>query len=141
MTKISQRLEHIVRKELRQNPIPVRTAEGIQVGAVLIKSQDHIKNIWLNGELMYENIHLNAAAIKIANLMALHGNSLLTDRIYSADQDYGRAFVDSQMLRSQYQKAKDSGDHDRADILWARYCQSRDRSTAAKNQADSLIKS
>jgi hypothetical protein len=141
MTKISQRLEHIVRKELRQNPIPVRTAEGIQVGAVLIKSQDHIKNIWFNGELIYKDIHLNAAAIKIANLMALHVGSLLMHRIYAADQDYGRWFVDSQMLRSQYQKAKDSGDHDRADILWARYCQSRDRSIAAKNLADSLIKS
>jgi len=141
MTRISQRLEHIVRKELLQNPIPVRTTEGILVGDILIQSQGHIKNLLRNGEIVHGEIHLNAVAIRIANLMCLRQSSLIIDRIYAADQDYGRWFVDSQLLRSQYQKAKDSGDHDRADILWARYSESRDRTVAAKNLADSLTKS
>ena len=141
MTRISQRLEHIVRKELLQNPIPVRTTEGILVGDVLIQSRDHIKNLVRNGEIVYGEIHLNAVAIKIANLMCLRQHSLMIDRIYTADQDYGRWFVDSQLLRSQYQKAKNSGEYDRADILWARYSESRDRTIAAKNLADSLTKS
>ena len=141
MTQISRRLEHIVRKELLQNPIPVRITEGILVGDVLIQSQGHIKNLLRNGEVIYGEIHLNAAAIKIANLMCLRQHSLIIDRIYAADQDYGRWFTDSQLLRNQYQKAKDSGDHDRADILWARYTESRDRTIAAKNLADSLTKS
>jgi len=141
MTRISQRLEHIVRKELLQNPIPVRTTEGILVGDILIQSQGHIKNLLRNGEIVHGEIHLNAVAIRIANLMCLRQSSLIIDRIYAADQDYGRWFVDSQLLRSQYQKAKDSGDHDRADILWARYTESRDRTVAAKNLADDLTKS
>ena len=141
MTRISQRLGHIDRKELLQNPLPIRTAEGILVGDVLIQSQGHIKNLLRDGEIIYGEIHLNAVAIRIANLMCLRQSSLIIDRIYTADQDYGRWFTDSQLLRSQYQKAKDLGDHDRADILWARYTESRDRTTAAKNLADSLTKS
>jgi len=94
-----------------------------------------------NGEIVYGEIHLNAVAIKIANLMCLRQHSLMIDRIYTADQDYGRWFVDSQLLRSQYQKAKNSGEYDRADILWARYSESRDRTIATKNLADSLTKS
>jgi len=140
MTRISQRLEHIVRKELLQNPIPVRTTEGILVGDILIQSQGHIKNLLRGGEIVYREIHLNAVAIRMANLLCLRQSSLIIDRIYAADQDYGRWFVDSQLLRSQYQKAKDSEDHDRADILWARYTASRDRTVAAKNLADSLTK-
>ena len=141
MTRISQRLGHIVRKELLQNPLPIRTTEGILVGDVLIQSQGHMKNLLRDGEIIYGEIHLNAVAIRMANLMCLRKSSLIIDRIYAADQDYGRWFTDSQLLRSQYQKAKDSEDHDRADILWARYCESRDRTVAAKNLADSLTKS
>ena len=141
MTKLRQQLKQLIRKELRQNPIPIKTAEGILVGDVIIQTQQHIKNILRNGEIIYAEIHLNAVAIRMANLMCLRQSSLIIDRIYAADQDYGRWFVDSQLLRSQYQKAKDSGDHDRADILWARYSESRDRTVAAKNLADSLTKS
>ena len=141
MTRISQRLGHIVLKELLQNPIPVRTTEGILVGDVLIQSQGHMKNLLRDGEIIYGEIHLNAVAIRMANLMCLRQSSLIIDRLYAAAQDYGRWFTDSQLLRSQYQKAKDSEDHDRADILWARYCESRDRTVAAKNLADSLTKS
>jgi len=90
MTRISQRLEHIVRKELLQNPIPVRTTEGILVGDILIQSQGHMKNLLRGGEIVYREIHLNAVAIRMANLLCLRQSSLIIDRIYAADQDYGR---------------------------------------------------
>ncbi len=141
MTKLRQRLEKLVRKELRQNPIPIKTAEGILVGDVIIQTQQHIKNIMRHGEIIYAEIHLNTVAIKIANLLAVRSAALQIDRLYAADQDYGRWFVDSQLLRSQYQKAKDAGDHDRADMLWSRYCVSRDRCQNAKNAVDALTKS
>lgn len=138
MTQLSKRLEQIVRKELTQNIIPVKTEHGILVGDVLITSQGHIKNIYKNDELIYKEIHLNAVAIKIANLLAFRKTSLSTDRLYTADQEYGRWFIDSQMLRSQYQKAISTQNFDRADILWAKYIESRDKTAAAKNQAESL---
>ncbi len=138
MTQLSKRLEQIVRKELTQNIIPVKTEHGILVGDVLITSQGHIKNIYKNNELIYKEIHLNAVAIKIANLLAFRKTSLSTDRLYTADQEYGRWFIDSQMLRSQYQKAISTQNFDRADILWAKYIESRDKTAAAKNQAESL---
>lgn len=140
MNQLSKRLEQIVRKELSQNIIPIKTKEGILVGDVLIVSCEHIKNIYKNSKLIYKEIHLNAVAIKIANLIAFKETSIKADNLYRADQDYGKWFVDSQMLRSQYQKALNNQDHDRADVLWARYCESRDRTVQAKNSAESLIK-
>jgi len=138
MTQLSKRLEQIVRKELSQNIIPVKTEQGILVGDILITSQGHIKNVYKNNELIYKEIHLNAVAIKIANLLAFRKTSISTDRLYQADQEYGRWFIDSQMLRSQYQKAISTQNFDRADILWAKYIESRDKTAAAKNQAESL---
>ena len=61
------------------------------------------------------------------------------DVLYRADQEYGRWFVDSQMLRAQHQKAIHIQDYDRADVLWARYSESRDRTVTAKNQAERLL--
>ena len=139
MTQISRRLEHIVRKELLQNPIPVRITEGILVGDVLIQSQGHIKNLLRNGEVIYGEIHLNSVAIKMANILALRHSHVSVDVLYRADQEYGRWFVDSQMLRAQHQKAQHAQDYDRADVLWARYCESRDRTVTAKNQAERLL--
>ncbi len=141
MTQLSRRLEQIVNRELSKNIIPVKTQEGILVGDVLITNQNSIKNLYRNGELIYAEIHLNAIAIKIANSLAFRKTTLFTDQLYQADQDYGRWFVDSQMLRSQYQKAISNQDYERADVLWARYCESRDRTLAAKNRAESLTRS
>ena len=140
MTQLSRRLEQIVNRELSKNLIPVKTQEGILVGDVLIISENSIKNIYKNKELLYSEIHLNAIAIKIANLLAFRKTTLHTDQLYQADQDYGRWFVDSQMLRTQYQKAISNQDYDRADVLWARYCESRDRSLSAKNRVESLTR-
>jgi hypothetical protein len=138
MTQISKRLEQIIRKELSTTIIPVKTKEGILVGDVLIVTEGTIKNIYKHSELLYKEIHLNSVAIKIANLLAFRKGLLVIDNLYKADQDYGRWFVDSQMLRTQYQKAVNSQDYDRADILWARYIESRDRTITAKNHAECL---
>jgi hypothetical protein len=138
MTQISKRLEQIIRKELSTTIIPVKTKEGILVGDILIVTEGSIKNIYKHTELLYKEIHLNSIAIKIANLLAFRKGLLVIDNLYKADQDYGRWFVDSQMLRTQYQKAVNSQDYDRADILWARYIESRDRTITAKNHAECL---
>lgn len=140
MTQLSKRLEQIVRKELSTNIIPVKTENGILVGEILIVTNGSIKSLYRNNELLYNEIHLNAVAIKIANLLAFRKNSVFADTLYKSDQEYGRWFVDSQMLRAQYQKALSNQDYDRADMLWARYQESRDRTVSAKNRAESLIK-
>lgn len=119
MTQLSKRLEQIVKKELSKNIIPVKTERGILVGEILIVSNGTIKSIYRKDKLLYNEIHLNSIAIKIANILAFRKVSLQADELYRADQEYGRWFVDSQMLRSQYQKALNNQDFDRADMLWA----------------------
>ena len=140
MTQISRRLEQIVSRELTKNLIPVKTAEGILVGDVLIVSRGSIKDLVRNTDVIYKDVYLNSTAIKLANLLAFRKTSLTTDQLYSADQDYGKWFVDSQLLRTQYQKSISNQDYDRADVLWARYCESRDRSLSAKNRVESLTR-
>ena len=139
MTQISRRLEQIVRRELSKNIIPVKTPDGILVGDVLITNQDNLKFLYRKSQLIYSEIHLNSVAIKMANILALRHSHVSVDVLYRADQEYGRWFVDSQMLRAQYQKAIHIQDYDRADMLWARYSESRDRTVTAKNQAERLL--
>jgi hypothetical protein len=139
MTQISRRLEQIVRKELSKNIIPVKTPDGILVGNILITNQDNLKFLYRNTQLIYAEIHLNSVAIKMANILALRHSHVSVDLLYRADQEYGKWFVDSQMLRAQHQKAIHTRDYDRADMLWARYSESRDRTIAAKHQAECLL--
>jgi len=139
MTQISRRLEQIVRKELSKNIIPVKTAEGILVGDVLITNQDNLKFLYRKSQVLYAEIHLNSVAIKMANILALRHSHISVDLLYRADQEYGKWFVDSQMLRAQHQKALHNQDYDRADMLWARYSESRDRTVSAKKQAERLL--
>jgi hypothetical protein len=142
MTDISKRLEQFVnstqRKLLNDQVLPIKVAGGILVGNALIVSEGSIKHIWQNNDLKYKHIYLNAVAINIANILATRRSIIKADELYRADQEYGKWFNDSQMLRTRYQKAVDSQDHDRADILWARYCESRDRALLAKNHVESL---
>lgn len=140
MTNISKRLEQIVRKELSKTIIPVKTKEGILVGDVLIVGEGSIKNIYKNNDLIYKEIHLNSVAIKIANLLAFRQSYIIIEELYYTDQEYGKWFVDSQLLRAMYQKAANNQDFDRADILWARYIESRNRTENAKHKAESLAK-
>jgi hypothetical protein len=139
MTQISRRLEQIVRKELSKNIIPVKTPEGILVGDILITNQLNLKFLHRNQQLLYSEIHLNSIAIKIANILALRRNSITAETLWRADQEYGKWFVDSQLLRAQHQKAIHNQDYDRADMLWARYSESRDRTISAKKQTERLL--
>jgi len=139
MTQISRRLEQIVRRELSKNIIPVKTLDGILVGDVLITNQDNLKFLYRKSQLLYSEIHLNSVAIKMANILALRHSHVSVDLLYRADQEYGKWFVDSQMLRAQHQKAIHTQDYDRADMLWARYSESRDRTVTAKRQAECLL--
>ena len=141
MAQLSKRLEQIVRKELSKTIIPVKTENGILVGDVLIVSEEAIKHLLRNDELLYSGIHLNSIAIKMANLLAFRSNNLLVDNLYKLDQEYGKWYTDSQLLRAQYQKALNNQDHDRADMLWARYIESRDRMIQSKYRAETLTKS
>lgn len=139
MTDLSKRLEQTLRSAITKNPIlPVKVADGILVGDVKIISDGSIKHLRKNNETLYANIYLNATAIAMANLLARKSGTIQIDTIYRADQEYGKWYVDSQMLRARYQQALENQDHDRADIMWARYCESRDRAVAAKNHAQSL---
>lgn len=136
MTQISSKLERLIKNS--REILPVKVDQGILVGDVLITSQGSIKNLVQNGEIKYKEIHLNVVAIRMANLLAQRKTGIAAENIYRADQEYGRWFVDSQLLRAQYQKAINSQDYDRADMLWARYCESRDRTMIAKNRAQTL---
>lgn len=138
MTDLQQRLDTLIasaqQKLLVNNQIlPQKTAEGILVGNVLIVSEESYKHLFQHGRFVYENIYLNAAAIKMANLLAKNVNRIKTDNIYNADQNYGRWFVDSQILRNRYEKSVKNKEYDKADILWSRYVESRNRAVAAKN--------
>jgi hypothetical protein len=142
MTNLSKKLEQIVNNSLIKNPIvPVKTDQGILVGNVLIVSIGPLKNLYRYDKLFYSNIHLNVAAIRIANLLAKNNDRISAEKIYTADQEYGRWLIDSQMLRTQHEKAISTQDYDRADILWAKYCESRDRTSIAKNQVEALATS
>jgi hypothetical protein len=140
MTKISKRLEQIISKELEKNIIPIKVEEGILVGNVLIKSRDNLKFLYKNNELIYGEIFLNKAAIFIANLMAKHRSSTLADQVYQADRDFSTYFIDSQLMRTNYEKSIKNKDFVRADMFWSRYEQAKDRVQTAKSRVESLTK-
>ena len=143
MTDISRRLDHLVanaqRRLIAENHIlPQKVAEGILVGDVLIVSEGTTKHLYKNNNLIYKNISLNIVAIRIANLVAKTANPATIDKIYRADQEYGKWFTDSQILRIQYQKSLNAKNFDKADTLWARYCESRDKTLVAKETVTAL---
>ena len=77
-------------------------------------------------------------AVRLANILARQRSSIFADKIYALDQEYSKWFVDSQTLLKNYYSAKKFKDFNRADTLWARYCESRDRAVSAKDLATSL---
>ena len=106
MTDLSRRLEQTLRSAIQKNPIlPVKVEDGILVGEAKIVSDDHIKHIYFKGVLVYKDVSLNAVAIKLANILARRNSSIQGDALYRADQEYGRWFTESQMLRTQYQRS------------------------------------
>jgi hypothetical protein len=143
MTDISRRLEQFIsnaqRRLIAENHIlPQKVAEGILVGSVLIVSEGTTKHLYKNNDIIYKNINLNLVAIRIANLVAKNANPATIDKIYRADQEYGKWFTDSQILRTQYQKSLNAKNFDKADTLWARYCESRDKTSVAKETVTAL---
>ncbi len=138
MTHLSKKLEQLV--ENSREIIPVKVDRGILVGDVLIISEGSSKHIEHKNQNIYQNIFLNMTAIKIANLLAKRKSNILCEAIYKADQEYGKWFIDSQLLRSQYEKALKDKNYDRSDYLWARYLESRDRTINAKNQVEFLCR-
>jgi hypothetical protein len=139
MTDISKRLEQTIRSAISNSPIlPVKVDDGILVGDAKIVSEGAVKHVYYKGQLVYKEISLNAVAIKLANLLAKRQSTVTADKVYRADQEYGRWYIDSQMLRSQYQRAEANLDFDRSEILWTKYCASRDRALVAKNHAQGL---
>lgn len=143
MTDIQRRLERVIssaqRRLIEQNQIlPQKVEQGILVGSVLIVSEGTIKHLYRNNNIIYGNINLNVVAIRIANLVTKNANPAVVDKIYKADQEYGKWFTDSQLLRAQYQKAINGKNFEKADTLWARYCESRDKAISTKEAATAL---
>jgi len=144
MTELQKQLDYVIaktnRKLIESNQIPpVKTKEGILVGDVLIVSDGAIKHLYKGHQLMYSEVSLNAVAIKLANLLARNFYSTDMMRLYNADQRYGKWFHESQFLRSKYEKCVSNNDYDKADVFWARYCESRERARSAKKTVDSLL--
>jgi hypothetical protein len=142
MTEISRRFEEFIRSENRKLAereciIPVKTDQGIQVGDVLIQTYSNLKTV-SRGDTVYTDIFLNSAAVKIANLLALKKSLSRIDELYQADQEYGRWFIESQELLNMHKRLKNSKDYDRADVIWAKYQESRDRAEIAKIKVNRL---
>ena len=138
MTDIKRQLDSVVKNTLANHIIPVKTPEGILVGNVLIVSEGTVKHIYRSGKCLYNNISLNVVAVKIANILARYRSSTRADEIYRADQEYAKWFIDAQILLKKYYAATHNKDYDRADVLWARYCESKLKTDNAKNSATSL---
>jgi hypothetical protein len=60
------------------------------------------------------------------------------NNLYKADQEYGRVFNDSQLLRLRLHLSRQKGDHDKADIYLARYIESKNRVEYTKKQVLAL---
>jgi hypothetical protein len=139
MIKIVSKLAQIVNDTIKKSPIiPVKTNNGILVGSVLIENCDNLKNIWQYDNLLYRNVNLNNTAIKIANNLAKYGRSIKNDEIYALDQEYGKWLVDSQLLFTLFNKLQKNKEFSRADIVWAKYCESRDKCLLAKEKVNRL---
>jgi hypothetical protein len=139
MTNLQKRLDQVisnVQRKLVQNNelLPVKIPGGIQLGNVKIINVGSNKDLYRNDELMYKGIYLNKVAIKMANFLAINymGYHSQIDKLYIADQQFGAALEDYQLFRAKYQSTTDS---DRAQILLARLCYSKDKANYYKNQA------
>lgn len=140
MTALSKKFEQIVKKELSQTILPVKVDEGILLGDVLITSDGSLKNVIKNSQKKYSNIYLNSVAIKIAKLLVHRDSSFQADNLYTLDQEYGKWLHESLFLKAKYEKSRQSGDIDRADMFYARYIESREKTLAAKLRVDNLAR-
>ena len=143
MTDISKRFEKLIKSYYNKNHslLPVKTDRGIHLGNVMIVNEGTLKHIEKNGDLIYKNIYLNEAAITIANLLAANQMNNFADKIYQADQDYGKWLIDWQHFKNQKIKAQQQKNYDRSEILEIRYQESKLRAEQAKKQVMTLINS
>lgn len=139
MATLSTKLAHAVDSAISKSPIlPIKTDQGILVGSVLIVSDSSLKNLYQYGHVVYAQINLNAVAIKLANLLSKFGKTVECDQIYLLDQEYGRWLTDSQLLYTQHRLATSKMNFQRADVLWARYCESKIRYEESKHRVNRL---
>jgi hypothetical protein len=144
MASLSKRLSNVInathKKLIKNNRIlPVEVPEGILVGNILIVCDGSAKHLFKDDQLVYKDIHLNKAAIAIANLLATNTNKFKANEIYEADREHSRWFTDSQMLKTRYHQAEDARDYQLAEIFWARYVESRNKTIAARKRVNALI--
>ncbi len=139
MNQIANQLNSIINKELTENIIPVKTANGILVGDVEIITEGSLKNIKQFKRIKYAGIFLNVTAITIANMLAKRADTKRIAAIYNADQLYGKYFIDGQMLRIRYNQAVKHNEAFNIDMLWSRYTERCDRVQSAKLQVEQLI--
>jgi hypothetical protein len=147
MTNIQQKLDRVITKvheKLARDEflIPVKTEAGILIGNVLIVSRDALKDIYMDGELIYQSISLNKVAIKIANLLALSQtrNQGRVRELYQADLRFGLALQDYQIFKEKYNAARLNQDIFKMDLYMARMCYSKDASEYHKKTATHLAK-
>lgn len=140
-TKLIDKFEAIVNNELSNKVLPIETKHGIRLGNVEIISDRNLKHIRINNRIQYEGIFLNVTAITLANMLFYKKSKTEMEKIYKADQAYGRFFIDSQILRYHYNMALQDQDSFRVDLFWSRYTDKRDKVFVAKTQVEQLIRS
>jgi len=145
MNEVSKRFEQIVkttyRKFLDQGTIlPERTEKGIKVGDALIRSDGPYKDILRKDKLVWATVSLNAVAIRLANLVAWDADHALQKEIFALDQKYSKYFVDSKIFLDNYHRAVNNNDDIRAEILWIRYQDAKERAIILKDQAEDLAR-
>jgi len=143
MSDISKRFEQIVttthKKFIDEGRLyPVKTDKGILVGDVLISSDGPYKTVSRFDQVLFDNICLNSAAIKIANYVALGKSNYVCQNIYRADQEYNRLHVDGTYTLAGYHACLQHKDYFKADVLWARYCEIKEQTRLAKKKAERL---
>ncbi len=117
--------------------IPVKIDGGVQIGNVTVINRDTFKDLYQYDELIYKGISLNKVAIKMANLLAISPmhSQIEIKELYRADQQFGQALEDYQIFRIRYRQLIESNNNNKADIMLARLCYSKDRANYYKNQA------
>ena len=143
MNEVSKRFEQLVNsvyKKFIYNGVhlPVKTAEGILVGNVLIKSDGPLKDIVVNGVVKFNEISLNCVAIKIANNLASGKDENITNKLFEIDREYSKYFIDSKFHLDNYHKAVNNNNEARAEILWTRYDLAKEKALDAKSRAEYL---
>jgi hypothetical protein len=142
MTNIDKKLDRVIRnvhKTLAKQDfvIPQKTQEGILIGNVLMISQGVYKDLYnaKTNKLLYEGIHLNKCAIKIANLIALGRDTQKIEKIYIADQKFGSALKDYGIFKDKFIRAKKAKNDFKTDLYMARMLHAKDKYETARFQA------